>query len=412
MKYSLKLKISLLFLFAFASIITIATLFIVKFHHDNDKDLARYSIVSIIGAFDKNTKTINIESLLSGGFTQIEDKNFIEKLAIKAKTGSIDDEHFSKRLGPIHKFTKPKLVKYSRDNYLLLNTNNETLAFGTTTLEKSNILMPILFAVIIILLLILYIATLKNLKPLGVLRDKILEFRDGNDEINCKIKGNDEIAEVANAFDSAVRKIKSLRHSRQLFLRNIMHEFKTPITKGKLSTELLEDNQYKEILQKVFQRQEVLLNEFLRIEQLGTGELILDKDEYFLRDIVDYSLDIIGENAQNVKIDLDDMRINADFDLFATALKNLIDNALLYSDGHKASISAKDSKIIIKNVGKRLEFDLSKYKEPFFLQGKKQKESRGLGFGLFIAIHLIELHGMSIEYAHTNKESIFIINTI
>ncbi len=54
----------------------------------------------------------------------------------------------------------------------------------------------------------------------------------------------DEIAALANQFDSAVIKIKSLRDSRQLFLRNIMHELKTPITKGKLATEMIEDATY------------------------------------------------------------------------------------------------------------------------------------------------------------------------
>ena len=39
----------------------------------------------------------------------------------------------------------------------------------------------------------------------------------------------DEIGQVAVEFDNAVCKIRELIRSRQLFLRAIMHELKTPI---------------------------------------------------------------------------------------------------------------------------------------------------------------------------------------
>lgn len=411
MRYSLKLKISLLFLSAFISVVIIAFFSFMQISHDNKKSLARYSYLTLLSSYDKDERTFIIDDFINSGFIKIDDKNFINTLKQKGNFDPRDNEHVFKRMGFIYKTYNPQFIEYNKKYYFLFNFNGETLAFSTDSLEKGNLTVPMIFLFIAFLLLVLYVATLKSIKPLGILRDKIKEFSEGNNEIDCKIKGNDEIAEVANEFDSAVKKIKALSQSRQLFLRNVMHEFKTPITKGKLSTELLEDSEYKELLEKVFQRQEVLLNEFLRIEQLGTGELKLDKEEYFLRDIVDYSLDIIGENAENIEVNIKDIKIYADFDLFATALKNLLDNALLYSDNHKASILSSDNKIIIKNIGKKLEFSLENYKEPFFLQGKKQKESRGLGFGLFIAVHLIELHNMKIDYMYEKNESIFTITT-
>ncbi|MDR0467610.1 MAG: ArsS family sensor histidine kinase [Campylobacteraceae bacterium] len=409
MKYSLKLKISLLFISAFISIVMIALFSFVQISHDNKRTLARYTYLSLSNAIDKRSKTMDFDTFTNAGFTKIDNKTLTQTLIKNADFDSKNSKFPFKDIGHIKRIYKPKFVEHNREHYLLISVNDEILAFSIPTFGNNNIFIPLVFSLIALLLLALYIATLKSIRPLGILRNKIKEFSEGNNEIDCKIEGSDEIAEIANEFDGAVKKIKALSHSRQLFLRNIMHEFKTPITKGKLSTELLEDSEYKNILKKAFQRQEFLLNEFLRIEQLGTGELKMDNEEYFLRDIIDHSLDTIGENAKNIEVDIEDIKIYADFDLFATVLKNLLDNALLYGDDHKAKILTNNNQIIIKNIGKKLEFNLEKYKEPFFLQGKKQKESRGLGFGLFISIHLVELHKMKINYSHINNESIFTI---
>ena len=57
---------------------------------------------------------------------------------------------------------------------------------------------------------------------------------NGNLLISTKTDGKDEISQVAKEFDIALKQLKELRDSRNLFLRNIMHEFKTRITKGRL----------------------------------------------------------------------------------------------------------------------------------------------------------------------------------
>lgn len=66
----------------------------------------------------------------------------------------------------------------------------------------------------------------------------------------------DEISQVSEAFYQAIVQIRKLNQSRQFFLRNIMHELKTPITKGLLTLEMIEDNKYKERLNGVFTRLE------------------------------------------------------------------------------------------------------------------------------------------------------------
>ena len=107
---------------------------------------------------------------------------------------------------------------------------------------------------IIDILLIWFLLFLrKKLKPLLTLKDNIILLSQGNFSISTKIAGKDEISQVANEFDNAIKQLRELRESRNLFLRNIMHELKTPITKGKLVTDMYDDCERKHILTRILQ---------------------------------------------------------------------------------------------------------------------------------------------------------------
>jgi two-component system OmpR family sensor kinase len=388
-------------------VILITSFVFFKKEFDADKQVRRFVYASISSAYDTITKKLDLEDLKNNGFERIEDKEATENVLRQYKKHM--HKHDEKTKFPTA-LLKPDVIEYRSNFYALIYIDNNPEIFKISTFEQNNILAYTLFILMTTLLFLLYFAILKSIKPLRVLRERIKEFSEGNDDIDCKIKGNDEIAEVANEFDAAVKKIRSLREARQLFLRNIMHEFKTPIMRGKLSLEMLDSTSpYHKILSKAFIRQENLLNEFTRIEQLGTGELKLDKSDYFLRDIIDYALDILGENAQSVHVRVDEQRIHADFDLLATAIKNLLDNALLYSADKKAYIIVKEKEITISNIGKPLEFSLEEYKKPFFMQGKKQKESRGFGFGLFISLNIFDIHDIKTDYMYEDDKSVFVL---
>lgn len=105
---------------------------------------------------------------------------------------------------------------------------------------------------------------------------------------------------MANESDAAVTKIKSLRDSRQPLLRKHYARTQTPITKGKLAAEMLEDTTYASILQNVFKRQEALLEEFSRIEKLSADELKLDIKAYHVEDIVDFALDLLADKKEHI----------------------------------------------------------------------------------------------------------------
>ncbi|MDR2635297.1 MAG: ArsS family sensor histidine kinase [Campylobacteraceae bacterium] len=423
-RYSLQTKITIIFCVAIVAVCLIG----IGAHIKNQREsaLGFYHLAISLAVSEDSHDEVNdrfiVEKFTNEGFILIENETLLSEISkiydkelILRKKG--DDER-NKRYkgGGETKYNKIYtteddsdfgIILYDNNAYLVLNQANDgRVIFQIPDIVK-NYTALFIFGGIVLMLCLLYIGTIRSIRPLKTLREKIKDFAEGNDEIEIGIQGDDEIAEVINEFDVAVKKIRVFRQARQLFLRNIMHEFKTPIMQGKLSVEMLEESAYKKSLEKVFVRQENLLNRFISIEKLSTGELGLDIHSYNLRDIIDYALDIIGERSSNISVKIEDCKVHADFDMLAAAIKNMLDNALLYSSDKKAHIRAKWGEIFISNVGKPLEFSLEEYKKPFFMQGKKQKESRGLGFGLFISLNIFALHDIKTDYIYEDGKSIF-----
>jgi two-component system OmpR family sensor kinase len=194
-----------------------------------------------------------------------------------------------------------------------------------------------------------------------------------------------------------VLKEKELLKSRNLFLRNIMHELKTPITKAKIVTNTYDNTKKKDVLLGVFNRFEYLLSEFSKIEELTSGYIKLDIKSYRATDLIDQSLDILLLDSNDVNIQSNfDLKINVDFELFSIALKNLIDNALKYNTNGKAEIIIDNNSIEIKNKGNKLSKDITEYYKAFNRDYEKSNDR--LGLGLYISNNIIKLHGYKLEY--------------
>ncbi len=294
-----------------------------------------------------------------------------------------------------------EMLIYQDKVYFHLHTAAEYFLFEAQDLEPyhmGNLLYAYLTIVWIILFSYFYI--LRSFFPLRKLRDNIKKFADGDLSVSFVVKGKDEIAEVANEFNNAAQKINALIESRNLFLRNIMHELKTPITKGRFSVEMLEENKYKTRLLNVFIRMEGLINEMALVEQIASGFEQTNVEEYRAIDVITEALDMGFFESDSYTIDISaDLMLYVDYKLFATAIKNMIDNAIKYSDDKKVIITAREGKLLFENYGKGLDEPLAYYLEPFT---KSHKAVHSFGLGLYIVNAIIESHGYKLMYEHLN----------
>ena len=262
------------------------------------------------------------------------------------------------------------------------------------------------FVSLLIVITILYINTLKKLLPLKELKDKVINFGDEKFDFDLSNSSSkDEVTLLANEFKKSAQKLKNIKESRNIFIRNIMHELKTPITKGKFLLQLEKSDENIEKLKMVFNRLESLINEFATIEELISQNRVLEKKSYFLEDLLDNAKDILMIDDNCVKNSYENIKLNVNFKLFSIAIKNLIDNAIKYSNDKKVEVLTQNEDILFVNSGKKLEGDFEKYLEPFY--SKSSNESFGLG--LYIVFNILKANGYNLLYKYEDGKNIFII---
>jgi two-component system OmpR family sensor kinase len=296
-------------------------------------------------------------------------------------------------------------IKYNNRYYLYIDNMISTILLESQYKEKANENIWIVFAVAFIILISIYISILRSIAPLKELSGHIRKFASGDMEIDCKSDKDDEIAEVANEFDRAASKLRDLIHSRQLFLRTIMHELKTPIGKGRIISEMISDEKAKRRLIGIFERLDLLINEFSKIEQIVSKNYSLQLKEFRLVDIVDNAIDMLmlddEQKALHVKEDIDaDVMVKADFESFSLAIKNLLDNAIKYSDDKTVSISLVKNKLYIRNKAREFPMSIEEYYKPFVSGSNELK--KGLGLGLYIVKNIIKLNDFNLDYKYVD----------
>ncbi len=291
--------------------------------------------------------------------------------------------------------------------YLLINSFGRLILFEDLKLKPYDPkVVWIYFGLTSLLLLLIWWAIWFKLRPLKSLQRCIRKFGEGDLNIHCRIEGSDEIAQVSQAIDEAIERIKTLIESRNLFVRNIMHELKTPLAKGTLTVQMLPESKQKERLERIFARLDGAISEFGTIEQLSSGRFPMKRRALMIQDLVDQAIDLAMTEPERGVYEIAPVRIEADFKLFSIALKNLIDNAIKYSSDKRFRIVADEKAVVVESRGKRLEHPLSFYTRPY-TQGEGAVS--GLGLGLYIVDIIVKAHGFEFDYRFNEGINRFII---
>ena len=259
---------------------------------------------------------------------------------------------------------------------------------------------------IILILLLIYLAVLRKLYPLKKLHRQIQRFAQGDMNTRISYEHDDEIGKIAKSFDDAIVHINQLSTSKNLFMRNMMHELKTPITKGRIVVEMLEDEGMKKILVRAFERMNELITELAELEKVTSQSFEPNFEYMMLSEVVQESKDLLMSQNNCFKIEMEEMAITTDKKLMALVIKNLVDNAMKYGTGECVMLRTNYNIIEIISEGKALEHELSYYTEPF---SQAEKRSSGFGLGLYIVHNILEKLGYRLGYKNYEGKNIFMI---
>ncbi|WP_320035549.1 ArsS family sensor histidine kinase [Halarcobacter sp.] len=393
---SIRKKISILFIISLILMIIIG-LWIDKINSQRIEDLAT----------DKYLKISNEI------FLNIDDKNKIDEIIKKYGLKQLEksDNTLSRIYYKKHTFGFISIsqipfedefiihIKYLDDEYILKSQDERNIN------EKLTLNILVFLDIFVLIIIFLYI--LKLLSPLKKITKEIDHFSNGDFSCRIDINSNDEIGTLANTFNSMAKNLEELIKTREDLLRDIGHELRTPIAKGKFVIEKFNPSQNKELLKRIFLDLETLTNELIQLEKLNSSNLNFTK--FSAETLILEALNkLYIKDESKVKLHIsDDFKIYADLEYLSIALKNLIDNALKYTTNYPIKIEAVENKIIVKNSADKLSKDIEHYLKPF-IQESSQRD--GFGLGLSIVNKILVKHKFELEYSYKNKENIFTIH--
>ena len=232
------------------------------------------------------------------------------------------------------------------------------------------------------------------------------------------VKGDDEVAELAKAFNSMADSLADLEYMRSSFLANVSHDLRSPMTTisgfidGILDGAIPPEKQsyYLGLIQQEIKRLSRLVTDLLDISRLESGTKKFDYSPFDITETARVIL-LTFENRINAKkldveFDAPDEKlyVYSDKDAIYRVLYNLCDNAVKFAkDNGKYIITIKDEKdyvsVSVYNEGIGIsEEDLPHVFDRFYKSDKSRGlDKSGTGLGLYIAKTITEALGGSIK---------------
>jgi len=287
-------------------------------------------------------------------------------------------------------------IKYLDEEYILKTPDEQNLN------DKTILNFLVFLDIFALFLIFLYI--IKLLTPLKTITKEITNFANGDLSTRININSKDEIGTLAKTFNSMASSLENSIKTREELLRDIGHELRTPIAKGKFAIEKIDDFSQKELLKKIFLDLEILTNELIELEKLNLTKLNIST--FSAETLVLESLGkLYLEDESKIEIEInEDFKIDADLYYLSIALKNLIDNALKYAISFPITIKVNKNEISISNKGKQLSKEFEYYLKPF-TQELSQRD--GFGLGLSIVKKILDRHNFQLLYSYENEFNIF-----
>ncbi|XOB61964.1 ArsS family sensor histidine kinase [Campylobacterota bacterium DY0563] len=360
----------------------------------------KYELVAenLLKTLDFAPSKSGIKSILEQfKMNQLEDNEFTLKILNEAKP--ILMRQNSKGMYRIFSYEDNLYTYVQRDGYNLMLQDAQNYTYNL-------LIIALAIALSLGILFSLYFILKRKLKPLRNLNREIKKFSEGDLNVRIKSNSSDEIGTIAKTFDEAITHINNQTKSKELFMRNMMHELKTPITKAMFIAETLDDDKKRETLQRAFKRMDDIIKELAMVEKLTSNNTAVYKEPTSFFKIYKRTIEIALLSPEKISSKINDFKLNADTAMLSVALKNLIDNGIKFSPNKHVVLKANKHRIDIISQGEKLKYDLEYYTEAF---SQEEKRSDGFGLGLYIVKTIANLHGYKLIYKHNQGSNIFSI---
>lgn len=272
----------------------------------------------------------------------------------------------------------------------------------------------------------------------------IEEFSEGNFDIEFEVRNEDELSNMARNLNRTTGEINRIlakerdeEKSRKEFITCIAHDLRTPLTSvigylqlvmakahaSRSNEELqIKNEEYVKIAYEKAIRLQGLIEELFSFTKTDSTELRLHLTEIDVVKLMEQLADECYPSLQEAglalefKTSAEVIKIEADGELMARAIANLLTNGIKYGkDGKKLIIDLyredenSDLHIRIINYGRLIpKKDIDHIFDKFYrVEESRSLQTGGAGLGLAITQNIVELHGGSVNVKSDLSGTVF-----
>jgi signal transduction histidine kinase len=321
-------------------------------------------------------------------------------------------------------FDQAKLKSSFLVNFLPSGGNvlavGESISYSTETIgivNRFNLYIWSGMLLLLILLSVLY--TTRIVKPLAKLNETAKSIAELS-FIHANIRTGDEIESLADSINTMSDKLKASQQSLEVrnanlrtFIADVSHELKTPLSLIRAYAagiqDGLDDGTFAEVIKRQSEEMGSMINQLLELSKLQTESYELEPTDFhqlLISTLVDYHI-VFGQ--RNLKLIVEDelppeVWVMADHRKLESVLRNLLTNAMKYTEGNWVAVSAKvgSNAVHFRIANEADTSNKAKWErvwEPFFvMEESRSKQLSGTGLGLSISDTILQKHNAS--YGH------------
>lgn len=281
------------------------------------------------------------------------------------------------------------------------------------------------FLIIVVSFVVIYFTTEAMARPLRAMLRATDSFAKGDFAVRVPVEGDEEIEQLAMAFNNMASNLANLENTRRSFVANVSHELKTPMTTiGGFIDGILDGtipaeqyNYYLGIVSDEVKRLSRMVVSMLNISRIEAGEMkfnpqTVDINEIVCRTVLGFEKALEEKNIEVTGLDIEKNYALADPDFVHQIVYNLIENAVKFTPENgtlAVTYSKEDDKMLtvaIRNTGEGIsKEEIPKLFDRFYKTDRSRSmDKKGVGLGLHIVKSLVHLQGGTITVRSAEGE--------
>ena len=293
------------------------------------------------------------------------------------------------------------------------------LSWGSMMREMTETILSTALLVLVAAMIAIYCISARVISPLREMSIAAERFAKGKFDTRVRVRGGDEVARLAIAFNNMAESLENLEKMRSSFVANVSHDLRTPMTTIAGFIDEIRDgvippekqDHYLGVIETEVKRLSRLVASLLDLSRIQAGERKFTMRPF---DICEMGRRILLSFEQPIEekrlevafeTDADRMNVYADHDAIYQIFYNICHNAVKFSrEGGLLRLRINENKehkiqVAVYNEGNGIaKEDLPFVFDRFYKSDKSRGlDKSGLGLGLYISKTIMDAHNETIR---------------